>query len=274
MSTESGELTPELGEPESGSVPGQANVGPTGFGLDPELLEVAPSALGVGPPSEGSEPMLDFPPAKKQGSSWKAALVVALGVLAVLAFLPTTTVSYPGKLVPITEDGTLNMLTVYEENVPFLRQTACLANDSCFTLDSGASLEGFPKNMEESLRASALAAGALAEEPTPDSPKVTGVSGPSAGLIIGLGHMLDLTGSTLGKKVAATGTLSPSGQVGPVAGIQAKSQLAQDAGMEVLLVPPGASPLATGFSGQVIEVETLGEAFEKVCALPGSDCAK
>jgi PDZ domain-containing protein len=68
---------------------------------------------------------------------------------------------------------------------------------------------------------------------------VQDVGGPSAGLMLTLG-ILDLVGSTdltHGKVVAGTGTIDPSGKVGPIGGIQLKMVAARNLGARLFLVP-------------------------------------
>jgi PDZ domain-containing protein len=70
---------------------------------------------------------------------------------------------------------------------------------------------------------------------------VQDVGGPSAGLMLTLG-ILDLVGNTdltHGKVVAGTGTIDPSGKVGPIGGIQLKMVAARDLGAQLFLVPAG-----------------------------------
>jgi PDZ domain-containing secreted protein len=69
--------------------------------------------------------------------------------------------------------------------------------------------------------------------------QVADVGGPSAGLMLTLG-ILDLVGTTdltHGKVVAGTGTIDPTGKVGPIGGIQLKMVAARKLGADVFLVP-------------------------------------
>lgn len=65
------------------------------------------------------------------------------------------------------------------------------------------------------------------------------VGGPSAGLAyaLALTDVLDATDDARGRAVAATGTVSADGTVGPVGGVQEKAVAAADAGAGLLLVP-------------------------------------
>jgi PDZ domain-containing protein len=66
------------------------------------------------------------------------------------------------------------------------------------------------------------------------------ISGPSAGLIFALSVYDTLTPGALtgGAEIAGTGTMTPSGRVGPIGGIQQKIVAAADAGAKLFLVPP------------------------------------
>lgn len=67
------------------------------------------------------------------------------------------------------------------------------------------------------------------------------VTGPSAGLAFTLGVIDRLTPGDLagGRQVAVTGTIDPSGAVGPIGGIAQKTRAAIDAGASLLLYPAG-----------------------------------
>lgn len=67
------------------------------------------------------------------------------------------------------------------------------------------------------------------------------VGGPSAGLMFSLGIFDKLTPGSLtgGKKIAGTGTIDSSGQVGPIGGIQLKMRGAARAGATWFLAPVG-----------------------------------
>jgi PDZ domain-containing protein len=65
------------------------------------------------------------------------------------------------------------------------------------------------------------------------------IGGPSAGLMFALGIM-DKVGDeniTQGRFIAGTGTIDPSGKVGPIGGIQLKMIAARRAGATVFLAP-------------------------------------
>ncbi len=65
------------------------------------------------------------------------------------------------------------------------------------------------------------------------------IGGPSAGLMMALAIYDTLTPGSLtdGADVAGTGTITPSGKVGPIGGIQQKIAAARDAGADLFFVP-------------------------------------
>lgn len=65
------------------------------------------------------------------------------------------------------------------------------------------------------------------------------IGGPSAGLMFTLAVVDKLSPGELtgGKFIAGTGTISESGEVGPIGGITHKIRAAKDAGAEVFLTP-------------------------------------
>jgi len=67
------------------------------------------------------------------------------------------------------------------------------------------------------------------------------IGGPSAGLVFALAVYDELTPGALtgGAEIAGTGTITDTGRVGPIGGIQQKIVAAADAGATVFLVPPG-----------------------------------
>lgn len=69
------------------------------------------------------------------------------------------------------------------------------------------------------------------------------VTGPSAGLAFTLGVIDRLTPGDLagGRQVAVTGTVDPSGAVGPIGGIAQKARAAVDAGASLMLYPADTS---------------------------------
>jgi PDZ domain-containing protein len=69
--------------------------------------------------------------------------------------------------------------------------------------------------------------------------KIDNVGGPSAGTMFALGIVDRLTPGAMtgGKRIAGTGTIEPSGAVGPIGGIVQKVNGARDSGAEYFLVP-------------------------------------
>lgn len=101
------------------------------------------------------------------------------------------------------------------------------------------------------------------------------VGGPSAGLAFTLAILDVLTPGELtgGHRVAATGTLSLDGSVGPVGGGAQKGIAVRDAGYEVFLVPSDELDEvqeAVGDDVQVIGVDSLDEALEALDAVGGN----
>jgi PDZ domain-containing protein len=70
------------------------------------------------------------------------------------------------------------------------------------------------------------------------------VGGPSAGLAFTLGLIDELTPGELtgGQEVAATGTMSPDGTVGPIGGLEHKVDAVRHAGVKLFLVPDSQTP--------------------------------
>jgi PDZ domain-containing protein len=101
------------------------------------------------------------------------------------------------------------------------------------------------------------------------------VGGPSAGLAFTLAVLDVLTPGELtgGHRVAATGTMSLDGSVGPVGGGAQKAIAVRDAGYEVFLVPSDELEEvreAVGDDVEVIAVDTLDDALKALEALGGN----
>lgn len=93
-----------------------------------------------------------------------------------------------------------------------------------------------------------------------------GIVGPSAGLAFTLGliEKLDQADLTGGHRVAATGTMSITGQVGAIGGIQQKTIAVRNAGDDIFLVPQANYATAKKYAGsslQVFAVSTIGQAI-------------
>jgi PDZ domain-containing protein len=101
------------------------------------------------------------------------------------------------------------------------------------------------------------------------------VGGPSAGLAFTLAVLDVLTEGELtgGHRVAATGTMSLDGTVGPVGGGAQKAISVRDAGYEVFLVPSDELEEVRTMVGddlEVIAVDTLAEALDALDSLGGN----
>jgi PDZ domain-containing protein len=95
------------------------------------------------------------------------------------------------------------------------------------------------------------------------------IGGPSAGLAMTLGIIdaLSTTSITGGLKIAATGTIDPSGHVGDVGGVPQKTIAVENAGATVFLVPkvelgPAEGAASPGLT--VIPVTTLQQALAAI----------
>ncbi len=219
------------------------------------------------------DPGVPVVPAAARGRHPGRVLAAVLAVVAaVLLLLPTATIARPAFLASLDSAGRVSMLTVTVDRVPWVTQLLCVSDDTCYIPNVGGDAAGFPTEMPESIVAARLAAQALTTSPVEAPANVPAAQGPSAGLAFGLVGYLEATGSRLGGRVAATGTLDAHGNVGPVSGVAAKAALAQADGIDLLLVPVGNEPLTGAFTGNVVEVATLSEALAAACAIPGSAC--
>ncbi len=102
------------------------------------------------------------------------------------------------------------------------------------------------------------------------------VGGPSAGLAFTLALLDALTPGDLtgGKKVAATGTISPSGNIGPIGGLRQKTVAVQRQGAELFVVPRSemkdAVDQAKGTKLKVVGVDTLDQALAALRSVGGA----
>jgi PDZ domain-containing protein len=102
------------------------------------------------------------------------------------------------------------------------------------------------------------------------------VGGPSAGLAFTLALLDELTPGDLfgGVKVAATGTIDPSGNVGDIGGLAQKTVAVMRTGAKVFLVPADqikeAQDAARGSSLKIVGVSTLDDALAALSALGGN----
>lgn len=97
------------------------------------------------------------------------------------------------------------------------------------------------------------------------------VGGPSAGLAFSLALIDVLSEGELtgGVKVAATGTIDRSGNIGPVGGIKQKTIAAQRSGVELMLVPNCCENWADPVTGAALDLPTNYE--EAIAHNEGSD---
>jgi PDZ domain-containing protein len=98
------------------------------------------------------------------------------------------------------------------------------------------------------------------------------VGGPSAGMMFALGIIDKLTPGPLngGERVAGTGTISATGEVGPIGGIQQKMWGAQRAGADYFLAPESNCDEVTGNIPPgltVFSVDTLDDAIVALAAI-------
>lgn len=101
-----------------------------------------------------------------------------------------------------------------------------------------------------------------------------GIIGPSAGLAFTLGLLNELDGGklTAGRKIAATGTMSVTGQVGDVGGVPQKTVAVRRAGATIFFVPPPEYFRAKAHAGphlRVVAVSTLDQAVKVLERLGG-----
>ena len=101
------------------------------------------------------------------------------------------------------------------------------------------------------------------------------VGGPSAGLMLAVGIIEQLTPGSLtgGAHVAGTGTIDDAGAVGPIGGIQQKLIAAERAGADFFLVPAGNmadARRAVPDGLQLREIATLDDALAALAAIRAS----
>lgn len=110
--------------------------------------------------------------------------------------------------------------------------------------------------------------------PIPIKINTSQIGGPSAGLAMTLGILEKLDGDlTGGKRVAATGTISPQGAVGDVGGVAQKTVAVERAGATVFFVPPQEYAAAKSKdvpSLHVYAVSSLGQALADLHRLGGN----
>ncbi|OYO19472.1 protease [Enemella dayhoffiae] len=103
-------------------------------------------------------------------------------------------------------------------------------------------------------------------EPQVDFGVSADIGGPSAGLVFALGIYDRITPGDLmqGREVAGTGTITASGSVGPIGGIQEKIAGAEEAGASVFIVPAANCRDLTGLQTRLnlIRAASLTEAVD------------
>jgi PDZ domain-containing secreted protein/Zn-dependent protease/CBS domain-containing protein len=90
------------------------------------------------------------------------------------------------------------------------------------------------------------------------------IGGPSAGAAyaMAIADLLERADFARGRTIAVTGTVDLEGDIGPVDGVAAKAEGAEEAGADLFLVPAGQVDEATGQGVPVRGVPTLEEALE------------
>jgi len=96
-----------------------------------------------------------------------------------------------------------------------------------------------------------------------------GIVGPSAGLAFTLGIMqkVDVANLTGGRQVAATGTMSVTGQVGAIGGIQQKTIAVRSAGASIFLVPQANYQTAEHYAGSKLKVFAVSNITQAIAVL-------
>lgn len=110
-------------------------------------------------------------------------------------------------------------------------------------------------------------AGITLEFPTDVDFAMSGIGGPSAGMMLTLEIMNQLTPDDMtgGRVIAGTGTIDPEGNVGAIGGMHQKTYGAIDSGAEVLLVPVlnyNEAVAAADGRIEVVAVTTLDDALK------------
>lgn len=103
------------------------------------------------------------------------------------------------------------------------------------------------------------------------------VGGPSAGLIFALAIVDSMTPESLtdGRSIAGTGTIDPSGRVGPIGGVVQKMNGARDDGATIFLTPRANCSEVLGREPdglEVVAVRTLEQAVDALDGGPRPSC--
>lgn len=182
------------------------------------------------------------------------------------------------------DSGALLLLTVHVEQASGLRGWWKRVSDSGDVLTrTGTALTAVSEadQMRQSEQDSSAAATALVHDLGLSSHLAHGlprvdvgdVQGPSAGLVLTLVKLEQLTGSDLtgGRRVAVTGTVDALGRVGVVGGLKYKLAAAATAGASLALVPAGtAEPLHAHPGLDVLHVASVADAVHLLCLQGGT----
>lgn len=99
---------------------------------------------------------------------------------------------------------------------------------------------------------------------------IDGIGGPSAGMIFTISLIEQLSGENIvgDLGVSGTGTITPTGQVGPIGGIRQKAVAADRAGTELFIFPKDNceefDSIQESFSMRSVPVSTVDEAIEEI----------
>lgn len=98
---------------------------------------------------------------------------------------------------------------------------------------------------------------------------VSGIGGPSAGLVLALAvyDLFDPVDLTRGRRIAGTGTVSLSGAVGPIGGVEEKIRGAEQAEATIFLAPADQAARAREVSSEGLEVVAVSNVQDAIEAL-------
>lgn len=246
--------------------------------------EVVVPTASVYPPGESEQKTSqknaqDF--AQSQDSATAAALCElkypkGFGIISVAADGPSKGVLKPGDEfvsvagIPIASRADLDaVLRAHEPRT----QVAVSVKRAGMTVDQTVTLGAAPKAQQRTGGYLGVVPDTTCLAPfTVDLGLGRDIGGPSAGLMFALGIM-DKVGSqdlTDGRFIAGTGTIDPSGKVGPIGGIALKMIAARAKGATVFLAPAGncadvRNAIPSGL--RVVKVDTLHNAVAALRAL-------
>lgn len=199
----------------------------------------------------------------EEGSSFTPVPGASLDIVTV------NVVGSPSSPVPVF----MAIANYFDPDSRILPREAVFPEGSSFSQDEKNQLELMNEAKEKSKSAafSFLKSQGLPAQKAEEAKINSGpIGGPSAGLIFALGIIEKATGQNLtgGKKVAGTGTLSASGQVGAIGGIASKMIAAKRDGASFFLAPTANCPqilsarVPAGL--KVIPVSSLSEAVSSL----------